>query len=78
MSDDKQRDETAADTVASRPMTPDQPGESGGGAYPREGEDPGHAHGNFKGGQSDQAYYGKGQLGEKQLEENENAPSAEH
>ena len=78
MSDDKQRDEAADETIASRPMTPDQPGESGGGAYPREGEDPDHKHGNFKGGQSDQAYYGKGPLGEKQLEENENAPSTEH
>ena len=78
MSDDKQRDETADETIASRPMTPDQAGESGGGAYSREGEDPDHEHGNFKGGQSDQAYYGKGQLGEKQFEENENAPSAEH
>ncbi len=54
MSDDKQRDEAAEETIASRPMTPDQAGESGGGAYPREGEDPDHKHGNFKGGQSDQ------------------------
>jgi hypothetical protein len=78
MSDDKQRDETAGETIASRPMTPDQVGESGGGAYRREGEEPGHEQGNFKGGQSYQAYYGKGQLGEKQLGETENAPSAEH
>jgi hypothetical protein len=78
MSEDKQRDETADETIASRPMTPDQAGESGGGAYLREGEDPDREHGNFKGGQSNQAYYGKGQLGEKQFDENENAPSTEH
>ena len=77
MSDDKQREEAADETIASRPMTEDQPGESGGGAYPRDGEDPDPKHRNFKGGQSDQAYYGDGQLGEKQLEENENAPSTE-
>ena len=78
MSDDKHRDEAAEETIASRPMTPDQAGESGGGAYPREVENPDLKHGNFNGGQSDQAYYGKGQLGEKQLDENENAPSTEN
>ena len=78
MSDDKQREEEADETIASRPMTQEQAGESGGGAYPREGEGPDPKHGNFKGGQSDHAYYGNGQLGEKQIDDNENAPSAEH
>jgi hypothetical protein len=53
-----------------------QTGESGGGAYPNphSGKE---KPGNFKGGQSDQAYYGEGQLGEKDIGENENATSEE-
>ena len=32
----------------------------------------------FKSGQSDQAYYGEGQLGDEDVDETENAPSEEH
>lgn len=53
-----------------------QTGESSGGAYPNphSGKE---KTGNFKGGQSDQAYYGKGQLGDDELAGNENARSTE-
>ena len=53
-----------------------QAGESGGGAYPNphSGKE---KSGDFKGGQSDQAYYGDGQLGEEEVGDNENAPSTE-
>lgn len=47
-------------------------GESGGGAYPH-----GTSAGEFHGGQSTQGYYGKGQLGEKDVDESENAVSKE-
>ena len=62
--------------LASRRSKQEQSGESGGGAYPNphSGGDKKDG-GNFKGGQSDQAYYGNGQLGEKKVGENENAPS---
>jgi hypothetical protein len=51
-------------------------GESGGGAYPNphSGKE---KPGGFKGGQSDQAYYGDGQLGEEKVGENRNAASTE-
>jgi hypothetical protein len=64
--------------VASRRGGAEQTGESGGGPYPNphSGKDEGK-HGNFKGGQSDQAYYGEGQLGEEQVGDNENAPSTQ-
>ena len=54
-------------------------GESGGGAYPNpHSEKPdGKKPGSFKGGQSDQAYYGKGRLGEKKAGDTKNAPSSE-
>jgi hypothetical protein len=60
----------------SRPDGPAQTGESGGGPYPNphSGKD---KSGSFKGGQSDQAYYGGGQLGEKELSENPNATSTQ-
>jgi len=50
-------------------------GESGGGAYPNPhvGKD----EELFQGGQSQQGYYGKGQLGEKDVGENENSVSTE-
>lgn len=50
-------------------------GESGGGAYPDPGttdEDDG-----FQGGQSEQAYFGKGQLGDKDVSDSSNAVSSE-
>lgn len=56
-------------------------GESGGGAYPNphSGKDGGKAGGGFleHGGQSNQGYYGKGQLGDKDVGESENAVSTE-
>jgi hypothetical protein len=52
-----------------------QKGDSGG-AHPNTHSDKNKA-GNFKGGQSEQAYYGGGQLGDEELAENENAPSTE-
>jgi hypothetical protein len=55
---------------AGRPDMQDNAGQSGGGAYPH-----GHKPERFHGGQSDQAYYGDDQLGDKQLGENENATS---
>ena len=56
-------------------------GESGGGAYPnphsgKDGKD--HQSGFLgHGGQSQQGYYGKGQLGEKDVGQSENAVSTE-
>lgn len=64
--------------LASRRGDAEQSGESGGGPYPNPHSRKDQGRGNFKGGQSDQAYYGKGQLGDEQLDENENAPSTEH
>ena len=50
-------------------------GESGGGAYPNpHSEEDGQT---FKGGQSNQAYFGKGQLGDKTIGKNDNAVSTE-
>ncbi|MDQ3246765.1 MAG: hypothetical protein M3Q52_07745 [Pseudomonadota bacterium] len=53
-------------------------GESGGGAYPnphsREDSDKG---GDSQGGQSVQGYFGKGQLGSKDVGKTENAPAKE-
>jgi hypothetical protein len=51
-------------------------GESGGGAYPNpHSERKEDEEGGFHGGQSQQGYYGKGQLGDKDVGETENAPS---
>ncbi|HEX8839502.1 MAG TPA: hypothetical protein VF750_03415 [Sphingomicrobium sp.] len=50
-------------------------GESGGGAYPNPHT--GKEKGGFHGGQSDPGYFGKGQLGDKDVGENENAPNKE-
>lgn len=63
---------------ASPPQASDQTGESGGGPYPNPHREKGADSGDFKGGQSDQAYYGDGQLGENRLDENENATSTQH
>lgn len=79
MADHKQPNNDDNETVvASRPMTEDQPGESGGGAYPNQRDDAYPDAHDFKGGQSDQAYYGGDQLGDEQLADNENAPSTQH
>ncbi len=64
--------------LASRRGGPEQTGESGGGPYPNpHSGKQGKKTGKFKGGQSDQAYYGAGQLGEEKLADNENAPSTQ-
>jgi hypothetical protein len=70
--------------LASRRGGAEQTGESGGGPYPHPytgkdsdkhaGKDSG---GDFKGGQSDQSYYGGAQLGEEELASNPNAPSTQ-
>jgi hypothetical protein len=56
-------------------------GESGGGTYsnPYSGRDENDGEGGFlgHGGQSRQGYYGKGQLGDKDVGESENAVSTE-
>ena len=70
------RDE--AGEVASRRSGQKLAGESAGGAYPNphSGKDEDSESGDFKGGQSNQAYYGKGQLGEKDVGKTHNAPSS--
>ena len=79
MTQDNSRDQIDEDdAIASRPMTPGQTGESGGGPYPKQRHDSYPDAHDFKGGQSDQAYYGKGQLGDERVDEAENAPSEEH
>lgn len=63
--------------LASRRSHQEQGGESGGGPYPNphSGKDADEGSGDFKGGQSNQAYYGKGQLGEKDVGKTDNSPS---
>ena len=63
----------------SRPMDEEHSSESGGGPYPNPHDAKDEARGDFKGGQSNQAYYGPGQLGEHELGEDAepNAPSDE-
>jgi hypothetical protein len=78
MTQQNERSEDEDDAIASRPMEPGQTGESGGGPYPNQRDDSYPDAHDFKGGQSDQAYYGKGQLGDKKVDETENAPSEEH
>lgn len=51
-------------------------GESGGGGYPSPHSTSQGEQG-FKGGQSEQAYYGKGQLGDKEVDDSENSASTE-
>ena len=60
-----------------RPTTGGQTSESGGGPYPNPHHGKEADAGDFKGGQSDQSYYGEGQLGEEQLAGNDNAASTE-
>lgn len=65
--------------VASRRATPEQGSESSGRSYPNPRDKGGKDEdsGDFKGGQSNQAYFGKGRLGEKDVGKTENAPSTE-
>lgn len=66
-----ERDPPSAD----RPDMEENRGQSGGGAYPNPHDR--QQHGGFHGGQSDQAYYGDGQLGSDKVGETHNAPSEE-
>ena len=66
------------EAIASRTMRRGQTGESGGGPYPKQRDDSYPDAHDFKSGQSDQAYYGEGQLGDEDVDETENAPSEEH
>ena len=54
-----------------RPQMDDNGGQSEGGAYPNPHT--GKDERDFRGGQSDAAYFGKGQLGEKDVGETDNA-----
>ena len=65
--------------IASRRGGAEQTGESGGGPYPNphSGKQDRGKSGDFKGGQSDQSYYGPGQLGDRKVGSPENAPSTE-
>lgn len=66
--------ELASRRDADMPGYGSNPGESGGGPYPNpySGKDKAEE---FHGGQGKQGYYGKGQLGEKDVGETDNAPS---
>jgi hypothetical protein len=78
MTEENQRnDDDENGAISSRPMEPGQTGESCGGPYPKQRDDSYPDAQDFKGGQSNHAYYGKGQRGEE-LDETDNAPSAEH
>ena len=61
--------ESSDPASAGRPDMLDNAGQSGGGAYPH-GDD---GDGAFRGGQSEPAYFGKGQLGDKHVGETHNA-----
>jgi hypothetical protein len=63
-SDRVTRGQMASDSDAPKPETD-------------EADDDDEREGEFKGGQSNQAYYGSGQLGEKKVGETHNAPSDE-
>ena len=60
---------------AGRPDMEDNLGQSGGGAYPNPHQE--KDDGGFHGGQSEAGYFGKGQLGSKQVGRNENAVNQE-
>ena len=60
---------------AGRPDMDDNPGQSAGGAYPNPHQ--GSDTGGFHGGQSEAGYFGKGQLGSKDVGENNNAVNEE-
>ena len=60
---------------AGRPDMDENAGQSAGGAYPNPHT--GKDKGGFHGGQSEPGYFGKGQLGDKDVGETENAPNEE-
>lgn len=72
--------ELASRRDADMPEGEANPGESGGGPYPNPYSDKDSgSDGNetFHGGQGKQGYYGKGQLGDKDVGETPNAPSTD-
>jgi hypothetical protein len=85
MADDKEPMQASGDGDAAvdegnppssgRPDMADNAGQSEGGAYPNPHT--GKDEGGFRGGQSDAAYFGKGQLGEDKLGKTDNAPAEE-
>ena len=72
-----QNGELASRRDADMPGYGSNPGESGGGPYPNPYGGKEDQQEEFHGGQGKQGYYGKGQLGDKDVGETENAPSKE-
>jgi hypothetical protein len=70
VADDKDKEGTAG-----RPDPDVNEGQSGGGAYPNPHT--GKEGAGFHGGQSGAGYFGKGQLGDKDVGETPNAPAEE-
>jgi hypothetical protein len=68
-------DEKDKESTAGRPDLDENGGQSGGGAYPNPHT--GKEEGGFHGGQSGAGYFGKGQLGDKDVGETPNAPAEE-
>ena len=73
MADDRKQQDRSAEHLTGRTGG----GDSGGGAYPNphSGKKPDNDGYMGHGGQTEQPYHGKGQLGEQVLEGNENAPA---
>lgn len=72
--------ETASRRDADMPGGLPNTGESGGGPYPNpysEADRKGDKTNRFEGGQSVAGYFGKGQLGDRKLDETHNAPTKE-
>lgn len=63
--------------TAGRPDMEENSGQSGGGAYPNPHSGKEEGDGEFHGGQSVMGYFGKGQLGSKDVGETDNAPAEE-
>ena len=68
-------DESEREPSAGRPDAAENAGQSGGGAYPNPHS--GKDEKEFRGGQSDAAYFGKGELGEDNVGDTENAVTKE-
>jgi len=68
-------DESKREPSSGRPDPADNAGQSGGGAYPNPHT--GKDEKEFRGGQSDAAYFGKGELGDDNVGETENAVTEE-
>ena len=68
-------DESKREPSSGRPDPADNAGQSGGGAYPNPHT--GKDEKEFRGGQSDAAYFGKGELGDDRVGDTENAVTEE-